>query len=356
MEAGGLRRSLVAAAVVALVGVPPADAIASSILYSRSGDIWLSSPDGRHRALVKRGPGLVLYREVAQSNRGTIVAAAQVGDRNRTRADVRLRRDGRRIGKAWPNAGTLLDFGYDPLRNLPGFVGPLDTELSPDGRLLAQWGILENLDFRNPNPNPPPGEPKYFVTQSVASTLSHVGRDAVVHNEAATNELVEPTWYGRRGVVFATFGGVGLLKAGVWFLAPGARDVRFWFSHDRNRLYGFFHPAISPRGDVIAMVTDTREPGRAISNDDEFVFARLSGPPPAQPREVCGTIPNPAGKLEDLTWSPSGRAIAWADRRGVWAARVSVPRESGRCALHGRHLVARGAISPDWGPAPVPRR
>jgi hypothetical protein len=335
-----LRIAIVAAAAAALLAGSTAQA--SSIVYVRKGAIWRSSPDGRHKTLVRRGPGLFSYLEVTQSDRGNLVAERVFADRPRTRTWVRLRRNGRQAGKPWPTAGTHLDFRYDPVRNLPGLVGPLDPELSPDGRLIAQWNILETLNFRNPNPNPPPGGPLFFVEQSVATLVSRVGRDEDVTGNIPTGELVQPSWYARRGLVLATSGGVGVLKSGIWVIPPG-RPLRFWFAHNPQRLYGFFHPAISPRGDVLAVVTDTREPGRAVSNDDELAFLRMTGPPPALPQDVCASIQNPNGRIEDLTWSPDGRSIAWADRRGVWTARMN------GCTLARRRLIARGATSPDWG-------
>jgi hypothetical protein len=334
-------RIAIAATVAAIVVA--ATAQASSIVYVRKGAIWRSSADGRHKTLVRKGPGLFTYLEAAQSDRGDIVAERVFADRPRTRVWVHLRRSGRLVSKPWPTAGTHLDFRYDPVRNLPGLVGPLDPELSPDGRLIAQWNILETLNFRNPNPNPPPGEPLFFVEQSVATIIGRVGRDEDVTGSAVTGELVQPTWYARRGLVLATSGGVGLLKSGIWLIPPG-RPLQFWFAHNPQRLYGFFHPALSPRGDWLAMVTDTREPGRALSNDDELALLRMTGPPPALPQDVCPSLPNAHGRIEDLTWSPDGRSLAWADRRGVWTARV------GTCALTRRRLIARGATSPDWGP------
>jgi hypothetical protein len=334
-----VKRAFVLVAAIALLATASAEA--SSIVYVRKGDIWRASPNGAHKRVVSKLRGFLHYLEVAQDARGRLVAVRVFGDRPRTRVWVRLRRNGRRIGKSWPTAGTHLGFHYDPLRNLPGIVGPLDPELSSDGRLIAHWNILENLAFRNPNPDP--GEPEFVLDQSVATIVGRSGRDEDVTGTASTGELIQASWYAPRGLVLATLGGVGLLKSGIWVIPPG-QPLRHWFSHNPQVVYGFFHPAISPRGDWLAAVTDHREDGRQLSNDDELALLRMTGPPPALPQDVCASIPNPNGKIEDLSWAPGGRALAWADRRGVWTARVS------GCALTRRRLIARGATSPDWGP------
>jgi hypothetical protein len=167
---GGMR-IVVAAVAIALLASSAAEA--SRIVYVRKGDIWRSSPTGRHKHLVSRLPGLFHYLEVAQDDRGRLVAVRVFGNRPRTRVWVRLRRNGRRMGKPWPTAGTHLDFHYDPVRNLPGITGPLDPELSPDGNLTAMWNILENLDYINPDPDP--GEPDFFLITSVSSHRARCG-------------------------------------------------------------------------------------------------------------------------------------------------------------------------------------
>ena len=63
---------------------------------------------------------------------------------------------GRRMGKPFNTAGTGLGLHYTtPSATSPGFAGPADAQVSDDGRLLASWGILEELDHVDPFAIPP---------------------------------------------------------------------------------------------------------------------------------------------------------------------------------------------------------
>ena len=97
-----------------------AGAGASSILYRKSGALWVASPAGEHKHRIKGSGGL---SNPSQDDRGRIVA--QKGVRL-----YRLDRRGKLLNKPITTA-----FRTNPL--VPSFKGPFFPEVSPNGKLIA---------------------------------------------------------------------------------------------------------------------------------------------------------------------------------------------------------------------------
>jgi hypothetical protein len=121
---------LVAALAIALtVAVLAADAAsASSIVFTKGGNVWRSSPDGRHQARLTRDGG---YSSPSQDDRGRVYAI-QHG------RFVRLSRAGRRIGA--PFSAAVSRSG-----NVTAY-GPWEAQVSPDGKRIAYWRGIQRLD------------------------------------------------------------------------------------------------------------------------------------------------------------------------------------------------------------------
>jgi WD40-like Beta Propeller Repeat len=331
------RTALAACVAVAgallLAGGPPAEA--SSIVYMKGGTIYRASPDGRRVRVVRRPRGESAFRAVTQDDRGRVWAV-----HSPSRRWQRFTARGRRRGRPFDTAGTGVGRRYDPQRGRFGYVGPLDPQVSGDGRLLAFWGIRE--DVAEMDPNAIPGERGARVQQVAAAEAVFSDRDEVaVAGGNRLEALAWPSWLSDGTVV------MGATMNGVWYLPPGAPAPLFWFN--APSLLRIAHPEVSRLGGRLAAVVDTAAEGRSESRDDEIGIFRLAGPPPAVPRAGCA-VANPAGRVEDVSWAPDGRRLAWADRRGVWVARLAFAR--GGCELRGRRLLARRAGTPDWGPWP----
>jgi hypothetical protein len=251
---------------------------------------------------------------------------------------------GRRAGPPFNTAGTGLGLQYDLGRNLPGFVGPLDPQVSDDGRLIGSWGILDQVTFINPNPLP--GEPTHQTEQSAGATVTFSNRDQVSNPEGGRQlgELGWPSWLPDGTLLMGAI--TNLLKGyGVWYLSPGAPAPQFWFG--TNEVLRIAHPEVTRRGDLMVAAVDRADGTHTLPLDDEIAFFRLAGPPPAVPTSAC-TVPNPQGTVQGISWSPEASRVAWADKAGVWVARVRFDAQG--CDLLGPRLIARGASSPDWGP------
>jgi hypothetical protein len=109
-------------ALLALVGV----AQASSIVFIKDHNVWVSAPDGSgQRQLTTDGTSALAYESPSQADDGTILAG-------RGLRFVKLDREGRQIGEPLPSI----------LVGKPAnayAVGPFAPKISPDGTKLAYW-------------------------------------------------------------------------------------------------------------------------------------------------------------------------------------------------------------------------
>jgi hypothetical protein len=323
-------------ALVALIAAPPA--AASSIVFVKRGTIYRAVSPAFKPRVIRRAPGVAFFQSVTQDDRGRVWAVHYP-----SRDWIRLNYRGNVSGRPFATGGKGLGLQYDLRRNLPGYVGPLNPQASPDGRLLAYWAILENVTFINPHPLP--GQPTHGVEQTAGAGATFSSRDeSALPADAQLGELGWPSFLPDGTVVLGAI--TNLLKGfGVWFVPPDAPAPQFWFNY--TSVLRIADPEVTRRGDLMAAVVDKADGTHQISNDDEIALIRLNGPPPAQPTLAC-SIENPNGKVEDVSWAPDGRRIAWADKRGVWIAAATLTEQG--CRLDDRRLLARGASSPDWGP------
>jgi hypothetical protein len=332
--------ALTLALAVALVLAPAAGA--SSIVYLKGGDIYSASPSGASKRIVVRTAGVRSFSAVTQDDRGRLYAVQEP-----SRRWMRFTAAGRRVGQTFNSAGTGLRAHYDPVRNRPGFTGPLDVQASNGGVMLTDWGVLEQLDHVDQFAMPP--APKYVVQGFVAALVSSSSRNQDLTGTAPTNGLAWPSFLSDGTVIAGVFSNT-VKDYGIWYFRPHSNEVRFWFGPTNNALR-LANPEVARNGSLIAVTTDR---DNALSKDDEIVVGHLPGPPPATPDRDC-TWPNPGGTVSSPTWSPDGTTLAWSDRVGVWTARFAVPPQTGQaCVVSQRHLLARKATSPDWSPAPTP--
>lgn len=313
--------------VIALVAAPRA--AASSIVYLKDGDVYRASPGGAQKRVVIPGRSGVSFTAVTQDDRGRLYVVAAP-----SRRWMRFTARGARSGHSFRTPGTGLRVHYDHGRKRPGFAGPMDVQVSGGGGRLTGWGVTEDLG--------PTG-----VRGRIASTVTRADRDQDMTGTAPTSSLAWPSFLPDGSVVAGAFDNV-LKSFGIWYFTPGDDTVRFWFG-PTDRTLRLASPEVTRAGDYVAVTTDRDSP---LSRDDEIVVGHLPGPLPAVPDRDC-SWENGNGTMTGLTWSPDGRTLAWSDEVGVWTARFVVPLQTGlTCVVAGKHLLARNATSPDWGPAP----
>ena len=300
----GVTRAIVALVVCVLATA--VDAAASSIVYVKTGNVWISSPDGSlQRQVTKNGSPSNPYSSPSQADDGTIVAA---------RGDLLFRMN---------QQGSLLNAPVPT----PSGDQPLEADVSPNGRIVAfdrlgpVAGQLVTSFAYSDRPTPP------LAFASVhASFPSWIGNGRVLLTSANT------VYYDDLGAATTVFPEAPT----PWFVGP-LFDPSFGItdqSHDAD---------LSRSGGKLALV-------HSNNGATSLLFYAMASTPPAAPTPTCRLV-DPVGKFADPSWAPDGSSLAWAEDNGVW---VGAPNEADcRTFAVAPRLLLAGGSQPDWGTANV---
>jgi hypothetical protein len=292
---------------------------ASSIVYTKGGDVWRSSPDGRDKARLTRDGG---YSSPSQDDRGRVYAV----QRGRF---VRLTRGGKHIGASFSAA-------VGRSGNVTAF-GPWEAQVSPDGRRIAYWRGVQRLEA------PIGGYAPYDLEdQVVVSRSDRFTPDSVFGYQRSYRD---PTWIGNRELLVFNY---GLLVEQAALFAPkaaGGPTFGQWFSDPDVAQIG--DGEVSRDGHLLAAGA-----GGGIDANNIAIYRLAANTPPDAPERVCAYHSNDGSTTyADPTFSPDRQALAYAqDAPGKRADGVYVWSLKRGCTGSGR-LIARGAKEPDWGPA-----
>jgi hypothetical protein len=335
---GALVVALAAAAVAAALGAvhAPAAAGPGSILYENGGKLWVASPDGR---VKRRVPHSGSFEWPSQADSGTIVAQRGLNFH-------RLSRSGKELNKPITTA-----FRKNPI--LPAYNGPFTPEVSPDGTKIAYTYSFVASHF-DPNCNchrvSPSMNTSYTYANRFVEWPSRVFGRMGFHGNAS--------WIDNRRVLGTTehlfdYGGKVMDSVGVDTLGGGDDSYRNWFSEcvegcddiQTLRMYRVDEGEMTRQRDKLVFTAG--DLGGPASGKRLFIY-RTKGAPPKLPGNPCH-VTGPNGKFTSPTWSPDGKSLAWADKKGIWVGRVG--DVSGQTCQLTKTLVIPGGSSPDWGPA-----
>ena len=318
----GLAAAVIAAGVLAL----PATAAADSIVYIKGGDVWLAKGNGKsQRPVTRDGTSRNAYRSPSQADNGTIVAL-----KGRRTLHVFNRR-GRRLRRARSITGAPIP-PYDPVA--------IDVRISPNGRLIAFTVVMVRKE-QNPSPNQPTGE-----SYGTNVWVTRLGDAKLINDE---REPQSPSWIGNgRLLVHTPF---MYHNTDVWTVAVGGSNAP-WFQ-DREQVdpldpsdgAPLNNSELARRGDKLALV---RGPNTDVVGDPTMIRVYSVSSLGARPAVRCDLREAARVRYEPPTWAPSGRALAWSERTGIWSSPIA--DGAGDCAAAPRLLI-RGAGQPDWGPA-----
>lgn len=330
-------RRLTVAVVICcfLSGTLAGGAAGSSILYRKGGRLWVASPSGKDRHVIKNSKGL---SNPSQDDRGRIVA--QRGIRL-----YRLSRSGKQLNKPITTA-----FRTNPV--VPSFKGPFFPEVSPNGKLIAYTYSFTEAHYD-------PGCQCVSNTPSLNTAYTYSNRfvSDPDDNFGHMRFYSHGSWIGNGSFVATTpnlfdYLGNVLDTLAVDPLGGGADSYQRWFTECTDcssiqslQKYPLDEAEITRKRDKAVVVAGDLNATQAGSM--LFVYP-LAQPPTAIPARFC-RITGPNGRFTSPSWSPDGKSLAWADRGGIWVGKLG--SLSGDDCEITRKLVVKGGSAPDWGPA-----
>jgi hypothetical protein len=322
-------------ALAAIAGVPAQAAQPGSIVYSKGGSIWAVSPSGKGKHRIPHTRGL---SNPSQDDRGRIVAQKGINL-------YRLSRRGKRLNKPITTA-----YRTNPI--LTSFKGPFFPEVSPDGKKIAYtYSFTESHYDYNCG--------CVMTNPSLSTSYTYSNRFVSKPDEkfGLARFYYHSSWVGNKSSVGTTpdlydYGGNPLNSVEVDPLGGGPDSYRVWFTECTScdditsfQKYPLDEPELTRKQDKAVFVSgdlDATLPGSAL-----FLYP-LAAPPTALPPHFC-RVTGPNGKFASPSFSPNGRSLAWADRKGVWVGKLG-SLDGDQCELT-RKLVVKGGTTPDWGPA-----
>jgi hypothetical protein len=281
--------------------VGPATAQAESLVYVKSGDVYLTGTPGTLRLTTDGG-----YESSSQADDGTIVAVRKgFDDGGQTyRYLIRMNRRGVRLNPP-----------VETIDHNPDYSGPFNAKVSPDGRLVVYHWLAGG-------PLLAPG-PHFSISDSSSSTSKDKYESA--------RGYMNPNWLDSS--VILLFNGSGLIQT-YNLAAPSGSRFQDWFRDNEA----------SPSGGEVNAQKDKLV--SSANGTAGLVFYPLPGPPPTPPVTRCLINLSGGGVLRP-TWNPDGSELAWEQGDGIHLGTVDLPG----CRLTANVLAVPGGSYPDFGPA-----
>lgn len=309
-------------------------AMASSIVYSKDGELWIMRADGSGQRAIPNTRGL---SEPSQADDGTILALDGGGV-------VRIGQTGVNLSPPVTTPVGLSSAPAGPFSGWSDLHGPADPVISPDDTHFAYWGFGQTDRYD-------------FSCDCFELSLENFVRygNPRVFDEPETQgygqgDAAYPGWIGNNELMIEPIGNDGLTQlVWVYVVGQGQNAETEWFTDpgfNGDAVTGMKEGVMSRRQDKLAFVVDYRSQSGQTTN--RLILYTTTGGPPAAPVQRCGFSNPPGGRFAYPSFSPDGNSLAFADGNGIEIANVA---DLADCSTVRSRVVAPGGDHPSWGAA-----
>jgi hypothetical protein len=325
---------------LALIGLlfAPAAAEASSIVFQKAGDLYLTSPDLSTGYRLTTDGG---WSSPSQADDGTIVAM-------RSGELWHLSRSGKALGPPVTGIGGATD---PSIHNADQFFGPFDPVVSPDGTQIAYWDTVQVHE----------SDPSCSCTYETLRNLTTT--TAVDHftSPGMVPRVEQPHWITGTDRVVVTDSGEGPQTA-TWVPGHDQSGEQWWFQDTQHVVT---NSSLSPDATkVIAMGTD-----QGITHPDDLLLIyttngpAFTGQPPYDNNASDAQFPpaptlqcrdHRGAQIDHPSWSPDSTQLAYDAPDGIYVE--TIPAQMSNCAGVTARLLIPDGHQPGWGPVDVDLR
>jgi hypothetical protein len=283
-----MRLRLVFPLVLLLLALTGGAARAAEVAYIDGGQVWISTLDGaQKRSLSGPSPDEKTWTETAQADNGTVIG---------------VRREGAKMGNfnatsLWgPDGSKVGDGSLTPQNGWTSYAYPVSLDLTPDGKIVVYgysntygFGLEQKFEFGTYVEGSSAWYVEPFKTTAVESGMLIGSRMVGVQGDTA---------YLQKAVGQPPYSN----EFDPWFRFPGEELQRVVGSGD---------------GRVAAVEIGSYDKTTVAM----IPFAALGAEPPKDGSDC--TLPT-QGDPDNVSISPDGTSMAWADDRGVVVAGTPV--------------------------------
>lgn len=290
-----------------LTSAPAAAAPNGTIVFVKGHNVWIANGDGSgQRPVTSDGTFASPYRSPSMSDTGIIATSHDT-----------------RIFRMTQNGQVLTTMDPPALTNTLGhFVDgvPVDVAISPNGQLIAYTFVGYES-----------GLARFATGYTAADRLTPA-------SQIGQTYFWDPSWIGN-GRTLQTGG----YDSQVMIHDLGTEPVHWWDDHEwAENDTDLANSELSPDGTLVAAT-------RGVAENSHILTAKVSGNPqtgrPPVPDYACVFGIGEALALDDPTWAPDSKRLAWTEPgRGVYAT-------SDASGCGDPYLLIAGGSEADWSPA-----
>lgn len=302
-----MRRRYLLAALLVLAAAPAA-AHADSIVYTKSGNVWIANPDGTAARAVTTGG---TFNWPSQADNGAVVAVRYEDGK------LYVMNQNGAVARSVPTPGTYSSPGYPT-------QPPDHAQVSPDGSRIA-YSVLQDATWST------------YWTPSTATTLAE--------QTQVVSDYVDPSWIGNDTFEVSHQGQTITPDQDMFaraHVAGGGLTDGFRDSGAGSN-FTAFQAAATRAGDKLAIVEDDAADNFGTAQNEVIRFFTTTG----TPQFKCQLTLAPEDSFHATpSWSPDGTKLAYAQADGVHVADVG---DLSNCGAIQQHLAIPGGSEPYWG-------